>query len=638
MAEQILLSSVSFDGVREKGGFGQPLHALYPQIRAVLASELGSDTADLLAEPVVDRVRNRIDWYTEGDPDQPPVALSDLPEEQRQPILVRVNSLLARGREMAERYSTSGEPQRMQLGAMLKAVLDPPEETRVFLVNDRPVVAHWGFSSDRPWGAPGGSSRSALASSDPPSERMPDIAISEWEAAARHSTVTSEFPLLSEPAVESALPESLAESPLNPPPEPSPKASAEPPAMTLDQPPLLQPESSPTPKAPPPVKESLSSGVDHPDTGLRYVVVGSGYFWSVVALALLLALGAAFWNMTRSSPPSLAGEAAPLLPDPAPDRALADARQAEQALRVRLEQRLVALAEQRSRCSSPVGAEPGSIPSVQSTSLTPVVPSMPSTPSVSSAPSARSDRSAGATPSALTTPTTVPATPKPTEADAALAPAVEPGISDPAQPDVAPPAVGSRPSPPVTAPEPAAPAAGESVAQTLEEQLSDSRPGAGAPPLVEPVSESPAPLEPTPEERQEFAKRLSASGAATGEITVTLLWDGNADLDLVVRCPSGQSLDYLTPQGCGGTLDVDANAARDSLSGKPVENIFWPAGQATPGAYKIAVRYEPRKDERNPQPVPFQVRLIRDSQEQVFKGTIRPRRTLPIANFTVVER
>ena len=93
MVEQILLSSGSFAGMRETGGFGQPLHALYPQIRAVLASELGSEAAALLAEPVVDRVNDRIDWYTEGDPDHPPAALGDLPEEQRQPLLAQVHDL-----------------------------------------------------------------------------------------------------------------------------------------------------------------------------------------------------------------------------------------------------------------------------------------------------------------------------------------------------------------------------------------------------------------------------------------------------------------------------------------------------------------------------------------------------------------
>lgn len=168
--------------------------------------------------------------------------------------------------------------------------------------------------------------------------------------------------------------------------------------------------------------------------------------------------------------------------------------------------------------------------------------------------------------------------------------------------------------------------------------MSGSPAAAVAPPLTESASEPPIQAEPTQEERQEFANRLSATGAKTGEITVTLLWDGGADLDLVVRCPSGQTLDYLTPQGCGGALDVDANSTRASLSKKPVENIFWPAGQAAPGTYAIAVRYEPRKDEHNLQPAPFQVRVIRNAQEQVFKGTIRPRKVLQITDFTVTER
>ncbi len=615
MVEQILLSSVSFDGVRERGGFGQPLHALYPQIRAVLASELGSDTADLLAEPVVDRVHNRIDWYTEGDPDQPPVALSTLPEEQRQATLGQVYNLLERGRQVAERYTTSGDVQRIQLGAILKAVLSPPAETDVFLVNGRPVVAHWGFASDHPWGASGVSIRGPFASSDPPSALQ---------------SAAGESPPLPEPSTESAPPEL--------PPEAPPKESAEPPAVVLAK------------SAPPPLPAaSPSSVVENQGTALRYVVVGSWYFWSVVILALLLALGAAFWNRTHSGARSLTGEAAPQLPDAALDRALADARQAEQALRRRLEERLAALAEQRGRCSLPVGTDTTSMPS---TPLTPSVPSIPSTPS---------DPSAGSTPPTSAAPITAPATPEPTVTDAALTSPVEPGVRDAVQPEAAPSVTGSRRSPivmtpeltapsagepvarafPLTTPatpEPTVPAMGKPVARTLEEELGGSQPSAVASPLAEPASEPPVLAEPTPEERQEFTSRLSATGAATGEITASLLWDGNADLDLVVRCPSGQTLDYLTPRGCGGTLDVDANAARDSLSGKPVENIFWPAGQATPGAYKIAVRYEPRKDERNPQPVPFQVRLIRDSQEQVFKGTIRPRRTLPIANFTVVER
>lgn len=162
------------------------------------------------------------------------------------------------------------------------------------------------------------------------------------------------------------------------------------------------------------------------------------------------------------------------------------------------------------------------------------------------------------------------------------------------------------------------------------------RPAPPAAPLrqLSPI-EPPVKAEPTPEERREFTNRLSAAGAATGEITVALLWNSPGDLDLVVRCPSGRRLDYQHTVECGGTLDVDANAIRDRLSNRPVENAFWPAGKAEPGSYEIAVRYAPRKDEQNPAETSFQVRLVRGGQESVFKGAIRPNATVPVTTFTV---
>ncbi|MGB5063025.1 MAG: hypothetical protein WBQ37_04590, partial [Candidatus Competibacter sp.] len=150
-----------------------------------------------------------------------------------------------------------------------------------------------------------------------------------------------------------------------------------------------------------------------------------------------------------------------------------------------------------------------------------------------------------------------------------------------------------------------------------------------------PVEPPPVKSEPTPEERREFDQRMSAAGAATGEITATLLWNSHGDLDLVVNCPTGRQLDYRNPTECGGTLDVDANTARDELQDRPVENVFWPAGKAAPGTYRIAVRYVPRKDEQAPRETSYQVRLSRGRQESVFKGMIRPGATVPVTSFTV---
>jgi len=169
----------------------------------------------------------------------------------------------------------------------------------------------------------------------------------------------------------------------------------------------------------------------------------------------------------------------------------------------------------------------------------------------------------------------------------------------------------------------------------LEEVLSGRDSESTMPARPQPPAEPPVKAEPTPEERREFVDRMSATGATTGEITATLLWNGRGDLDLVVRCPSGRQLDYRSPTECGGTLDVDANATRGGLSDRPVENAFWPAGKAGPGVYEVVVRYTPRKDEERPREMPFQVRLSRGGQESVFKGTIRPNAVVPVTTFTV---
>nr|HMQ13191.1 hypothetical protein [Candidatus Competibacter phosphatis] len=179
-----------------------------------------------------------------------------------------------------------------------------------------------------------------------------------------------------------------------------------------------------------------------------------------------------------------------------------------------------------------------------------------------------------------------------------------------------------------------------SLARTLEEQLSGEL-NRSSPPSIQPVPSSmpaespPVKSAPTLEERREFDQRMSAAGAAMGEVTVTLLWNSHGDLDLVVNCPTGRQLDYRNPAECGGTLDVDANTARDKLQDRPVENVFWPAGKAMSGTYRIAVRYVPRKDEQSPQETSYQVRLSRGGQESVFKGTIRPGAIVPVTGFTV---
>ncbi|HRD49825.1 MAG: hypothetical protein JNK95_14190 [Candidatus Competibacter sp.] len=645
---QIPLGNSSLEGVREVGGFGQPLHTLYPQIRAVLASELGPEAACILAEPVVDRTGNRIDWYTEGDPDEKPVRLHALSEDQRRPILDRIEDFLGRGRELAERYAASADPRRVQLGAILQAVLHPPAETDIFLISGQPVMIGWGFALDRPWELTASPVRRpatpmAESAAAPRDVALPDIAMPELTSAA---------PL--EPVPASASQPVIEQREKAPPPlptlEPVPlKPAPVLPAQPLPPQPEPVPPSEPTPAAVTvsPLPRSEPEPNSAPVSSLRYVVVGSRYFWGVFAFAVLLAVVAAFWlAMGRPSPQSTVGAMLAPLSDTEPDPALTEAQRTERELRTRLESLLVQLAERRGQCSPPARSSSSDAaaasPAIRGSERTAVIPSAPAKPAAGSN---HGERSTVAPPQAgvdaggriKPPPGMESLEAAPAKAGREIPPALstrsadsEPESSPP--PALAPPPVGVNPvvtaTPPPTAPTSRPPTAGESLDRSLEEALA-------APPKRPPPTAPPVKADPTPEERREFASRMSATGAATGEITATLLWNSAGDLDLVVRCPSGQQLDYRNSSGCGGTLDVDANAVRTGLSERPVENAFWPAGKAAPGNYEIAVRYAPRKDEQNPGETPFQVRLSRGGQESVFKGAIRPNTLTPVTTFTV---
>jgi len=75
----------------------------------------------------------------------------------------------------------------------------------------------------------------------------------------------------------------------------------------------------------------------------------------------------------------------------------------------------------------------------------------------------------------------------------------------------------------------------------------------------------------------------------TGDVQVTLLWDGDADLDLYVTDPIGDTVFHGNRSvPSGGQLDRDANAGC-APSDQSVENVFWPESGAPEGAYTISV-------------------------------------------------
>ncbi|MGE5152195.1 MAG: hypothetical protein ACM3II_18910 [Rhodospirillaceae bacterium] len=152
--------------------------------------------------------------------------------------------------------------------------------------------------------------------------------------------------------------------------------------------------------------------------------------------------------------------------------------------------------------------------------------------------------------------------------------------------------------------------------ECLAEQVPSTRPGS----------------EPQPSPNSSMAERLQREGAKTGELQVSLAWDGPADLDLHVECPDGEKIYFSQRSGCGGTLDVDMNSGPNK-STTPVENVFWPGGSAASGQYKVFVVLYDRHGDQRPS-IPFQVRIKNGGSERTVPGSAsQPTVVVPVTEF-----
>jgi hypothetical protein len=116
---------------------------------------------------------------------------------------------------------------------------------------------------------------------------------------------------------------------------------------------------------------------------------------------------------------------------------------------------------------------------------------------------------------------------------------------------------------------------------------------------------------------------VDAEGLGTGDIQVTLRWASTDDLDLYVTDPNGQTVYFGNRQiPSGGQLDVDANAACSGSTQTPIENVFWPAGQAPQGNYTVEVDLWSRCSGGTPGEIPFEIRLLVQGQTQTINGSV----------------
>ncbi|MFY9239480.1 MAG: hypothetical protein WAO78_11535 [Roseovarius sp.] len=139
------------------------------------------------------------------------------------------------------------------------------------------------------------------------------------------------------------------------------------------------------------------------------------------------------------------------------------------------------------------------------------------------------------------------------------------------------------------------------------------------------------PVIPAPPQ-DELDARLEERGGTLGELNFALYWNSIDDIDLHVTCPSGERVYFNARSACGGTLDIDANAAGRRVS-DPVENIFF--ANLLPGQYEVSVYLF---SDRTPGPKPFTLRVRQsDGTVQDLSGVVSSsapdwRQTITVGN------
>lgn len=126
----------------------------------------------------------------------------------------------------------------------------------------------------------------------------------------------------------------------------------------------------------------------------------------------------------------------------------------------------------------------------------------------------------------------------------------------------------------------------------------------------------------------DLQRRLEREGAKRGDITISLSWDTQDDLDLHVVLPNGEEIYYdhnFSGKKGKANLDVDMNAS-SPYSNSPVENVFvgdLDKKETAPlGKYKVIVQnfgYHARGSTQKTE-IPWLVCISKDGKKEKFTG------------------
>lgn len=121
--------------------------------------------------------------------------------------------------------------------------------------------------------------------------------------------------------------------------------------------------------------------------------------------------------------------------------------------------------------------------------------------------------------------------------------------------------------------------------------------------------------------KSEATDRRACVGGEIGNLTVSLLWNTNDDLDLYVIEPDGTRVGPGSPESKnGGKLDIDANY--ETISSNPMENIYWDIPPK--GKYTVYINCFERRETNNGEPIKFEIEVLTAMNEvQKYSAEIK---------------
>ena len=123
---------------------GDPVYRAATQIRTLLAKDLGENVANLFATPLRDDRNNAIDWYSAEKGQATP--FNALSAGEQASFTQEIKEKLALVGDLGRRLSSNPQNQTAQTYAgLLKSIQNYPDASQIFIVNNHPVIAFWGF-------------------------------------------------------------------------------------------------------------------------------------------------------------------------------------------------------------------------------------------------------------------------------------------------------------------------------------------------------------------------------------------------------------------------------------------------------------------------------------------------------------